>query len=199
MHTIPPNWRDNLAYHFSQWGTSLLSPDTLNKWAASRPEASFYDLWDDIIDPTWIPHLAYAGGTTKKQLILASCGVARLVLPLLQPEANYPKLVVEEIEAWIQDHPYPSTTVDREQVRRDTHLAPYPYATLNSLLKNAYLNKDKLITDDIYAAASVAYWAIRSGIESQLICATQRKHLIFERPPLPKGLTIWQRIAIESV
>ena len=66
------------------WRKKLTHPAGLVEWAASRPEASFYDLWDANIEPRWFPYLAVAGGATSQQLVLAACAVARLWLTVWQ-------------------------------------------------------------------------------------------------------------------
>jgi len=48
------------------------------------------------------------------------------------------------------------------------------------------------------AATSAVYYTLRAGIENSAVLSTIRKHLVFERPPKPKGLTVWQRLAMEE-
>ena len=53
---------------------------------------------------------------------------------------------------------------------------------------------DYIMYDVIYISAVVDS-TLRAGISHEVVTATLRKHLPFERPPRPKGLTIWQRLA----
>ena len=154
-----------------QWRNRLVYPTELMEWAASRPEATFYDLWDETIDPEWLFYLAEAWGATRQQLVFAACGVARLCLPM-----NETYVSLETAEAWCRGE------ATEYQVRKCPTDAFY-YA-VNS------------INTSYYSASTI--YTLRAGIKSPLICATIRKHLPFERPPRPKGLTIWQRLAKED-
>ena len=172
MIQLNPNWR--------RLPRGL--PQALSQWVDSRPEATFYDLWDETINPTWLPYLADAGGATKKQLVFAGCAVARLCLHLLPDCILQARNALETAEAWCKGE------ATEEQVKEAKNAAySRPYCTMSA---HYALNGGT-----IYAAT---YWAVEAGIESQLVCSTVRKHLVFERPPRPKKLTIWQRLVIED-
>ena len=171
-----PDWRSNLT----------LFPKELALWAASRPEASFNDLWDKVIDPTWLPHLAIAGGATWQQLNIAVCHVVRLCLHMVPELKDLPRSSIETFEMWCS-----GASVDQENKAMGSSAAAYyvyydpthptrPYTTTSL----SYLAP---ISDVYYT-----YYTIQSGIGSQLVCSTMRECLPFERP---KGLTIWQRLA----
>ena len=183
MIQLNPNWR------------KVLSREEVAQWADSRPKASFYDLWEDTIDPTW-PCLAKAGGATQQQLVFAVCAVARLCLPLIPEGDERPRIAIETAEAWCRGE------VTAEQVRESQALAA---SCATSYIREAgifaasstahFTNLSVMYSSFTDDAAIVAYNAMRAGIESQIVCATLRKHLVFERPPRPKDLTVWQRLA----
>jgi len=180
---VPSNWRDRLRRDYRV-------DRPLVQWVRSRPKASFYDLWDETIDPVWLPHLAKAGGATKKQLVFAHCAVARLCLHLVPEGEERPRIAIETAEAWTRG----KTTYKKVvMAKKDS------WAALN------YLSNCPEVAAAAQAAATGIYsvyyhsvhYTLQAGIGSQIICATLRKHLPFERPRL-KGLTIWQRLAIEE-
>jgi len=182
---LNPNWRSKIQYL-----------DTLVEWAASRPEASFHDLWEEAIDPEWLPYLAYAGGATREQMVSAACAVARLCLHLIPEGEERPRIAIETAEAWAKGE---ATT---GQVKYAT--AAYAAASAVHSVAYAVYSAVHSVAYAVYSAtyavdsAANAAYTLQAGIESQLVCATIRKHLVFERPPRPKGLTIWQRLAKES-
>ena len=190
MIQLNPNWR------------KVLSREEVAQWADSRPKASFYDLWEDTIDPTW-PCLAKAGGATQQQLVFAVCAVARLCLPLL-PEGDdvpvivvryHPRIIIETAEAWCRGEATEKQVLEsRGSARRKVSGGDYLFVTAYAFAAaSSAINNDK---DSIYFYyAYTVYFAMRAGVESQVACKTLRKHLPFERPPRPKGLTVWQRIA----
>jgi len=177
------------------WRKVLTFPGELGKWAASRPEASFYDLWNEIIDPEWLVYLAQSGGATKKQIVLAACAVARLCLHLIPEGEDRPRIAIETTEAWAKG-------AITEQVQEAATAAYNAYASAYNGGAAAYAVYSAYYA--VYSAANTATPAyaaahtLQAGIESQLVCATLRKHLPFERPPRPKRLTVWQRLAKEE-
>jgi len=186
-----------------KWRTNLIKPDELIQWVDSRPEATFYDIWDETINPAWLPCLAKAGGATKQQLVFAVCAVARLCLPLL-PEGDdvpvivvryHPRIIIETAEAWCRGEATEKQVLEsRGSARRKVSGGDYLFVTASAFAAaSSAINNDK---DSIYFYyAYTVYFAMRAGVESQVACKTLRKHLPFERPPRPKGLTVWQRIA----
>jgi len=163
-------------------------------WVNSRPEASFYDLWEETIDPVWLPTLAKAGGATEQQLVFASCAVSRLCLHMIQVGEVRPRIAIEVSEAWTRGE------ATWEQLRQATDAA---YDAHHDI----YLNGDPDLSAmfAMYAVSvidfiddSVVYHALQAGLESGVLCATLRKYLPFERPPKEKGLTMWQRLAKEE-
>ena len=159
----------------ADWRKKLTYPED------PRPEAEFITLWDETIDPTWLPCLAKAGGATKQQIVFAVCAVARLCLPLIPEGENRPRVAIETAEKWTRGE------ATAEQVSRAGDAAFYSAA-----YAAAYAANYSVFSASYYTVA--AAYALQAGIESQLICATIRKHLVFERPPRPKGLTVWQRL-----
>ena len=181
MIPLNPDWRSKIQYLDTLLGT-------LVEWAASRPEADFMTLWDETIDPEWLPYLAQAGGATKQEMALAACAVARLCLHLIPEGEERPRIAIETAEAWTRGE------ATAEQVGKAITAA---YAAAADAAYAAADADADAAAHAVSSSSSVAY-AIQAGIESQLICATIRKHLVFERPPRPKGLTIWQRLAKED-
>ena len=188
------------------WRTKIIGPerpedlgepyDSLMEWVASHPETDFMTQWEEAINPGWLPYLAQAGGATKEQLVMASCAVARLCLHLVIPNGEErPRIAIETAEAWARGEATEEQVLDAS--RNATNALDYE--VWQHPIREAYYAID---------AASYAYdavtWACstlstsRAGIESRVVCATLRKFLPFERPPRPKGLTIWQRLAKES-
>jgi len=195
------DWRvaltDNyLPHRIDQW---------LVQWVNSRPEANFITLWDETIDPTWLPYFAEAGGATPQQIILAACGVARLCLPLIPAGEDRPRIAIETAEAWCRGEAIQEEQLSK--VKTDTPLAASLYYSHTASLRSSYyaaytahyvvcaVCTPSQCCTYIYCAISDA---LRAGIESQMICATFRKYLPFERTPKPKGLTLWQRLAVED-
>jgi len=171
-------------------------PD-LVEWVKSRPEASFYDLWEETIDPTWLPYLAQSGGATKKDLILAACGVVRLCLHLLPPRDGL--IAIETAESWarkVATEGQLHKALYAVPVPTDTSSPAYPAYNAVSIACNASAYSDSYLAAAC-ATSDTVYWALRAGNESQVICSTLRKHLNFERPR-EKGLTVWQRLAAKD-
>jgi len=172
--------------------TRVYYPTYLAEWVASRPKATFYDLWDETINPEWLPYLAQVGGATKEQLILAACAVVRLCFQLL-PDDSLVKIAIETAEAWCRNE---ATLEQVEEAK--SNIRAHSFAT------PAYFTLSAASSSAIYAAhaaistANAVYWTLLTGVENQLVCATIRKHLPFERPPKLKGLTVWQRLAMED-
>jgi len=170
-------------------------PEELEKWVASRPEATFYDIWDETINPEWLPYLAQSGGATKQEIVFAACAVARLALHLIPEGEDRPRIAIETSEAWAKGE------ATAEQVQGATIAAYHAVYAANAAAYAVYSAYSAYYA--VYSAANTvtpayayaAAYAIQAGIESQLICATIRKHLVFERPPRPKRLTVWQRLA----
>jgi len=181
---VNPDWRKVLT-------SSSRYPGDLVSWVASRPEVTFYDIWDETIDPTWLPYLARVGGATRKQQVMAACAVARLCLPLIPEWEDRPRVAIETIEAWCRDE------ATAEQVREAASTLAAA-ADSNSSSYYASASAAAYYASTPAYSTSSAYYALRAGIEHQLICSTYRKHLVFERSPRPKGLTIWQRLAKEE-
>jgi len=187
------------------WRKVLTVPEELVEWVASRPEATFYDIWDETINPAWLPHLAEAGGATKQQIVFAACAVARLCLHLVPEGENRPRVAIETIEAWCRDEATAGQV--REAINAaNAANAAYANAAYAAYAANAayaaayaasavYAATNSAASYSATNANAASVYAVRAGIESQLICATLRKNLPFERPPRPKGLTIWQRLA----
>ena len=198
MIPLNPDWRSKIQYLDTLLGT-------LVEWAASRPEADFMTLWDETIDPEWLPYLAQAGGATKQEMALAACAVARLCLHLIPEGENRPRIAIETAEAWAKGYASEQiheVTLAAYAAGRNTFtvasasaFAATAYAVYAATNAAAAANTvNHFVNSAAFAANSVAY-ALQAGIGSQIICATLRKHLPFERPPRPKGLTIWQRLA----
>ena len=174
------------------WRKILTDNKDLVKWAASRPETDFMTLWDETIDPVWLPHLAKAGGATHKQVVFALCAVVRLCLHLVPEGENRPRITIETTEAWCKGE------ATEEQVKETAGYNPNSRAS-----RAAYYAAHSAIyasNSAVYASNASAYnataCALLAGFESQLMCSTYRKHLVFERPPSPKRLTVWQRLAM---
>ena len=199
-----PKWRTNLPPRKPE---SAMVEVLIGAWVDSRPEADFITLWDEIIDPECLPYLAKAGGATENQLILAACAVARLCLHLVPEGEDRPRVAIETTEAWVRGE------ATAEQVKAATNDAYDAYErTLYPLIEpgiyadnisHAIFSAYCATTGNICAnkSTTIAFAStqtLQAGIESQIICATIRKHLPFERPPRPKGLTIWQRLAKEE-
>ena len=181
----------------SDWRTKLTLSEEV-QWVASRPGATFYDCWEQTTEPGWLIHLAIAGGATQKSLILTACAVARLCLhcihSLFQEErGRLPRFAIETTEAWTRGE---ATAEQVEMARQDVWKLTN-YGAIYDGAAFAANATTRTITDSIYNAYTfnTVYHTLRAGVASQLICATIRKHLPWERPPRPKGLTIWQRLA----
>jgi len=168
-------WRSDLLIY-----CDLIGANSFVEWVRSHPDASFYDLWEEAIDPDWFTYLAIAGGATKEQLVFAGCAVARLCLHLIPEGDDRPRIAIETAEKWCRGE------ATAEQVKDARNLIP-----LESKYEVYYWGS----TTNFNQARTVILYALRAGIYSQLICATLRKYLPFERPPRPKGLTVWQRLA----
>ena len=176
------------------WRNKLKYPGDLVEWVASRPEATFYDIWDETIDPMWLTYLATAWATTTEILdhtVLAGCAVARLCLPLIPEGDERPRIAIETTEKYIRGE---ATEVQVIKARNGVwNAAPDSALTVSNAA--AYAISYAVSSHISSHVSSTVYWALRAGIESQVLCATLRKHLVFELPPRPKGLTIWQRLA----
>ena len=186
------------------WRKGIIGASNFAEWAASRPEASFYDLWEEIIDPEWLVRLAKIGGATQQQVTLAVCAVARLCLHLVPEWENRPRIAIETAEKWCRGEATQRKVRKARDESEDTYriysLLPCPaqHQILNAIDATTYAATNATnVSSHTYATAAV-YSALRAGIESQVLCATIREHLVFERPPRPKGLTIWQRLAVED-
>ena len=178
-----------------EWRTRLVSKDgylDLAQWVASRPEATFYDLWGDNIDPKWFFLLGEAGGATRQQLVFANCAVARLCLHLVPEGENRPRIAVETVEAWVRGE------ATEEQVAKARVNAAMSITTAYYSCPASYAayNAAYYANISIYTPTATDY-ALQAGIKNQIICATLRKHLNFERPR-EKGLTVWQRLTLED-
>ena len=159
-------------------------------------EEDFYSLWNDIINPHWLQNLAVAGGVSNRQFSLTTCAIARLCLPLIPENEVRPRIAVETAEAWARGEATKEQVVRAEEAAFSSYVHTHntqliiQYATLTAY-NAAYYTHTNLRLHGAYSA----YHALLAGIGSQDICATLRKHLPFERPPRPKGLTVWQRLA----
>ena len=89
------------------WRKTISCPPDLHKWMASRPDASFFELWEDTTEPIWLPYLAQVVKPTKKQFVLAACGVARLALPFITDRRRRARRALENTEAWCQERKPP--------------------------------------------------------------------------------------------
>ena len=193
MIPLNPDWRK---------GKGLTYRKDLVEWVDSHPEASFYDLWEEAIDPEWLPHLAQVGGAERQELILAACAVARLCLHLIPPGENRPRIAIETAEAYTRE------SEGREQaIKARDVLCSHCEININN--SNPHRDAIYAVSTASYSAiffafahphffaayaADTAYWVLQAGVESKVVCATLRKHLNFERPR-EKGLTVWQRLA----
>jgi len=182
---LDPNWRSTLCR------TCPTCPGELDFWVASHPEATFDDLWEEVIDPTWLPFLAKAGGATHYQeIVRAMCDVAKLCLHLIPVWESRPSIAIETTEAWFRSE------ATLKQVKKSIKDADKVYydGTFKDTTESAVLSVCNI---NSYIYSTVRY-AVAAGIESQLICTTIRNRLVFERPPRPKRLTIWQRLAVDD-
>jgi len=184
------------------WRKGIIGASNFAEWAASRPEASFYDLWEEIIDPEWLVRLAKIGGATQQQVTLAVCAVARLCLHLVPEWENRPRIAIETAEAYTRE------SEGREQaIKARDVLCSHCEININN--SNPHRDAIYAVSTASYSAiffafahphffaayaADTAYWVLQAGVESKVVCATLRKHLNFERPR-EKGLTVWQRLA----
>jgi len=173
-----------------------LYPDEGLLLAVSPPGVSFYDIWGGATDPEWLPYLAVVGGATKEQLVMASCAVARLCfetndfLSLTMEERNGMTVALETAEAWCHGGAT-DEQVSNSHFNIDT----------GTLVGNAAYYATMTYPNTLNFATSfslVAYHALEVGVESQLICSTIRKHLVFEQPTRSTVLTFWQRLAVED-
>ena len=176
----------------SNWRTELTYPKELVEWAASRPEADFITLWEENIDPNWLHHLAKAGGATKQDITIAACGVARLCLHLIPKEEIRPRIAIETAEAWARGE-----ATEGQVIEDSTSAYIFINLAYSAASPSTYYAAQAAASSATYSGSTVSYAAL-AGIESQLICHTYRKHLVFERPPRPKVLTFWQHLAKEE-
>ena len=174
------------------WRVKISHPD-LVPWVNSLPEATFYDLWESNINPDWVFHLAINGGATKQQLVFANCGVARLCLYAVPEGENRPRVAIETAEAWARGE---TTDEDLRKARVAAAFSIFNISEESDAAAFAAYNSAYLVFTTLPFPTYSSKYALQMGIENQVICATIRKHLPFERPPPPpKRLTIWQRLA----
>jgi len=208
------------------WRKIPTRTERLEQWLRSRSEASFYDLWGETIDPEWLIFLAEMGDAPKNQLVLAACAVARLSLHLCSEEDIRPQIAaIETCEAWCQGGAATAEQVKEANANADavyyaardrhaeSHAANVFYcangatysATYAAVARSSVPLRPDII---VLSTANAAWWAMKVEIESvsenltnhdwcQVLCATIRKHIPFERPR-PKGMTIWQRLITED-
>jgi len=190
-----PEWRELITY-----------PPELVNWVNYRPDATFYDLLEEAIDPEWLFFLAEAGGSTRREVALAMCGVARLCLPFALKGEEQPRITIEIAEARVHkkatkkklqkaialnSHPAWDGAIDFDTYCAHRFAIEATNAAARYTLNLRYPIKCTIVplpTD----------YVLNAGIGSREICETMRKLLPFNRPPKPKGLTVWQRLATED-
>jgi len=198
----------------SDWRTKYIYPHELEQWVnLQQPNASFCDLWEGNIDPQWLPHLAVVGGATREHIVVATCAVARLCMSLIPENKSCLRVAVETAEAWARGEATAEqvqlasngayityASYDQSPSSAAARAFHYAAATATVAVATSELATAEQVEETAGAynpnSSSAVYWVLRAGIESQVVCATLRKYLPFERPPRPKGLTTWQRLAI---
>ena len=143
--------------------------------------------------PKEIIDLAIQKWAPKEQHILASCAVARLCLHLIPEGENRPRVAIETAEAWARGE---TTDEDLRKARVAAAFSIFNISEESDAAAFAAYNSAYLVFTTLPFPTYSSKYALQMGIENQVICATIRKHLPFERPPPPpKRLTIWQRLA----
>jgi len=178
-----PNWRSKLTLH----------PEDLYAYVSEHPEFTFNDLWGRITDPTWLPHLAYAGGATRQQIAVAVCAVVRLCLHWVPGVDDRPRTAVETTEAWARGE----ATIDQVcQSMKDVYLSIVLNSQSSKTVHIIYAARDAAYSvSSAFYAKSAAYAvyniSVSELVSDAIICATLRKYLL-------KRVTFWQRLVTQD-
>ena len=79
---------------------ALRASDEAQEWADARADESAYDLWRSCPRGDWLLWLATEAGVDRRQITLAACACARLVLDLVPDGEERPRLAIEAAEGW---------------------------------------------------------------------------------------------------